>query len=249
MAQGAYSVLVSLIALLLFSPIVGVNQNIVENHSEFLASNYDDGSRDGDYDVSLEFAEGNEGISYVTRNEEIQKEFVVINEGTFNDTYDLSVSWDYFNILFPNTETALILNALSNIQSNGCISKISLSLNFKIKIICNEIRINLKKNKWTKYNKLHISSTFFFERRVFDDLYDKQSNFVVNIDTTSFVINKINLGHHIIEYSFVDKGNMQLMIDGEVVILTKKHEGLNIHTVDSDYFFLNSNYFKNTIKR
>jgi len=165
------------------------------------------------------------------------------------DLLDLSVSWDYFNILFPNTETALILNALSNIQSSGCISKISLSLNFKIKIICNEIRINLKKNKWTKYNKLHISRTFFFERRVFDDLYDKQSNFVVNIDTTNLVINKINLGHHVIEYSFVDKENMQLMIDGEVVILTKKHEGLNIHTVDSDYFFLNRNFFNNTIKR
>jgi len=165
------------------------------------------------------------------------------------DLLDLSVSWDYFNILFPNTETALILNALSNIHSSDCISKISLSLNFKIKIICNEIRINLKKNKWTKYNKLHISRTFFFERRVFDDLYDKQSNFVVNIDTNNLVINKINLGHHVIEYSFVDKGNMQLMIDGEVVILTKKHEGLNIHTVDSDYFFLNRNYFDNTMKR
>ena len=36
------------------------------------------------------------------------------------DLLDLSVSWDYFNILFPNTETALILNALSNIQSSGC---------------------------------------------------------------------------------------------------------------------------------
>ncbi|PBO81616.1 MAG: hypothetical protein COC13_01520, partial [Methanobacteriota archaeon] len=94
MAQGAYSVLVSLIALLLFSPIVGVNQNIVGNHSELLASNYDDGSRDGDYDVLLEFAEGNEGNSEVTRNEEVQKEFVVTNEGTFNDTYDLSVSWN-----------------------------------------------------------------------------------------------------------------------------------------------------------
>jgi len=165
------------------------------------------------------------------------------------DLFDLSVSWDYFNILFPNTETALILNALYNIQSSGCISKISLSLNFKIKIICKEIRINLKKNKWTKYNKLHFSRTFFFENRVFDDLYDKQSNFVVNIDTTNLVINKINLGHHVIEYSFVDKGNMQLMIDWEVVILTKKHEGLNIHTVDSDYFFLNRNFFNNTIKR
>ena len=165
------------------------------------------------------------------------------------DLLDLSVSWDYFNILFPNTETALILNALSNIHSSDCISKISLSLNFKIKIICNEIRINLKKNKWTKYNKLHISRTFFFERRVFDDFYDKQSNYVVNIDTTNLVINKINLGHNVIEYSFLDKENMQLMIDGEVVILTKKHEGLNIHTVDSDYFFLNRNFFNNTIKR
>jgi len=99
MAQGAYSVLVSLIALLLLSPIVGVNQNVVENHSELLASNYDAGSRDGDYGVSLEFGNNNEGISYVTRNEEIQKEFVVTNEGTFNDTYDLSVSWNDLNNL------------------------------------------------------------------------------------------------------------------------------------------------------
>jgi len=165
------------------------------------------------------------------------------------DLLDLSVSWDYFNILFPKTETELILNALYNIQSSGCISKISLSLNFKINIFCNEIRIKLKKNKWTKYNKFHISRTFFFERRVFDDFYDKQSNYVVNIDTTNLVINKINLGHNVIEYLFLDKENMQLMIDGEVVILTKKHEGLNIHTVDSDYFFLNRNYFDNTMKR
>ena len=91
MAQGAYSVLVSLIALLLLSPIIGVNQNVVEDYSELLASNYDGGSRDGDYGVSLEFGENNEGLSYVTRNEEIQKEFVVTNEGSFNDTYDLSL--------------------------------------------------------------------------------------------------------------------------------------------------------------
>ena len=115
---------------------------------------------------------------------------------------DLSVSWDYFNILFPNTETELILNSLSNIQASGCILKVSLSHNLKINIICNEIRINLKKNKWTKYNKLHISRTFFFERRVFDDFYDKQSNYVVNIDTTNLVINKINLGHNVIDIRF-----------------------------------------------
>ena len=165
------------------------------------------------------------------------------------DLLDLSVSRDYFNILFPNTETALFLNALSNIHSSDCISKISLSLNYKIKIICNEIRTNLKKYKWAKYNKLHISRTFFFESRVFDDLYDKQSNYVVIIDATNLFINKTNLGHNVIGYSFLDKENMQLMIDGEVVILTKKHEGLNIHTVDYDYFFLNRNYFNNTMKR
>ena len=164
------------------------------------------------------------------------------------DLLDLSVSWDYFNILFPNTETALILNALSNIQSSGCISKISLSLNFKIKIICNEIRINLKKNKWTKYNKLHISRTFFFERRVFDDFYDKQDNYNVNIDTNNFVVNNINLGHYIIEYSFIDKQNLQLTINEEDVILTKKTEGLYIHTPNSDFFFLNPNYYENTRK-
>ena len=68
-----------------------------------------------------------------------------LKQGLNVDLLDLSVRWDYFNILFPNSETALILNALSNIQSSGCISKISLSLNYKIKIICNEIRTNLKK--------------------------------------------------------------------------------------------------------
>ena len=114
---------------------------------------------------------------------------------------------------------------------------------------CDEIRIDYEGNNWVKHGEMNISSTFFFERRVFDDIYDKQSNFDVNIDTTNLVINKINLGHHVIEYSFVDKRNMQLMIDGEVVILTKKQEGLNIHTVDSNYFFLNPNFFHNTIKR
>jgi uncharacterized membrane protein len=94
MAKGVYTVLVPLISLLLVSPIVGINQNIVENHSEFLAGDFDDISRDGDYDVSLELAPENQGISSVTRNEEIQNEFIVTNGGNLDDTYDLSVSWN-----------------------------------------------------------------------------------------------------------------------------------------------------------
>jgi len=165
------------------------------------------------------------------------------------DLLDLSVKWDILNIVFANTQSSLILNSITKIQTNKCTAYISLLLNIKIKMKCDEIRIDYEGNNWVKHGEMNISSTFFFERRVFDDIYDKQSDFVVNIDTTNLVINKINLGHHVIEYSFVDKRNMQLMIDGEVVILTKKQEGLNIHTVDSNYFFLNPNFFHNTIKR
>ena len=165
------------------------------------------------------------------------------------DLLDLSVKWDILNIVFANSQGSLILNSIKNIQTNKCTAYISLLLNIKIEMKCDEIRIDYEGNNWVKHGEMNISSTFFFERRVFDDIYDKQSNFEVNIDTTNLVINKINLGHHVIEYSFVDKRNMQLMIDGEVVILTKKQEGLNIHTLDSNYFFLNPNFFHNTIKR
>ena len=94
MTKKVYMVLVPLISLLLVSPIVGINQNMVENHSEFLAGDFDDISRNGDYEVSLEFAPGNEGISSVTRNEEIQNYFTVTNVGNLDDTYNLSVSWN-----------------------------------------------------------------------------------------------------------------------------------------------------------
>ena len=164
------------------------------------------------------------------------------------DLLDLSVSWDYFNIVSPLTQSAHILTSLSTIKSTGCISNIALSLNIHIDINCNEIRIEIKRNKWTKNGGLYISRTFFFERRVFDDFYDKQGNYNVNIDTNNFVVNNVNLGHYIIEYSFIDKQNLQLMINEEDVILTKKPEGLNIHTPDSDFFILNRNYYENTRK-
>ena len=58
----------------------------------------------------------------------------------------------------------------------------------------------------------------------------------------------MNLGHYIIEYSFIDTENLQLMINGEDVLLSKRTEGLNIHTPDSDFFILNRNYYENTRK-
>jgi len=164
------------------------------------------------------------------------------------DLLDLSVSWDYFNIVFPWNQGAYILNALATIKSTECISNIAFLFNIYIDIKCKQIRIEIKRNNWIKNGELRISSTFFFDRRVFDDFYDKQGNYNVNIDTNNFVVNNVNLGHYEIEYSFVNKQNLQLMINGKDIILTKKPEGLNIKTTDSDFFILNRNYYENTRK-
>jgi len=164
------------------------------------------------------------------------------------DLLDLSVSWDYFNIVFPWNQGAHILKSLSTIKSTGCISNIAFSFNIHIDLKCNEIRIEIKKNNWIKNGGLHISRTFFFDHRVFDDFYDKQGNYNVNIDTNNFVVNNVNLGHYEIEYSFVNKQNLQIMVNGKDIILTKKPEGLNIKTTDSDFFILNRNYYENTKK-
>jgi len=93
MSKSVYSFLVTLLALLLISPIAGVNYSSVEQTSSLL-SNVNDNLARGDYEVSIEFDESNTGFSEVTRNEEISAEFVVSNTGTFDDTYVLSVSWD-----------------------------------------------------------------------------------------------------------------------------------------------------------
>jgi len=163
------------------------------------------------------------------------------------DFLDLSVSWDYFNIVSPLNQGAHILVALSTIKSNGCISRITLLLNIHIDISCNEVRIEIKRNKWAKNGDLHISRTFFFERRVFDDFYDKQGNYNVKVVAKNFFINNVNLGHYIIEYSFIDTENLQLMINGKDVLLSKRNEGLNINTPDSDFFILNQNFYENTM--
>ena len=93
MSKSAYSILVTLLALLLVSPIAGVNHGGIENNSDLLSNNYSDLAR-GDYEVEIELGDGNEGLTEVTRNEEVTTAFVVSNTGTFDDTYDLSVTWD-----------------------------------------------------------------------------------------------------------------------------------------------------------
>jgi len=160
------------------------------------------------------------------------------------DPLGMSVSWDYFNIAFPTSQSAHILNAFSNIKSYSCVSNIGISLKINIDINCNEIRINLKQNRWIKYGGLKISSTFFFLERVFHDFYDKQGFYEVKIDTDSLYINNTNQGKYIIKYTFQDEDNLIIKINKNEITLKNQEEGLNIRTPNSNFFILNQNFFE-----
>jgi len=164
------------------------------------------------------------------------------------DLLDLSVKWDSLNIVLANSQSALLLNYISKIQSSKCITNISFMLNIQIEIKCDEIRIDYKSNNWVKHGEMNISSTFFFERRVFDDIYDKQGSYDVQIAIKKLFLNKTDSGQHLVKYYFDNNKNLLTHINGRDISLTKQNEGLNIHTPESDYFILNRNFFHNTIK-
>ena len=164
------------------------------------------------------------------------------------DLLDLSVKWDILNIVFANSQSSLILNSITKIQTNKCTAHISLLLNIKIEMKCDEIRIDYKSNNWVSHDEMNISSTFFFERRVFDDIYDKQGSYEVKIDTQKLYLNKINNGQYLVKYYFDNNKKLLTNINGRDISLTKQNEGLNVHTPETNFFILNRNFFNNTKK-
>ena len=164
------------------------------------------------------------------------------------DLLDLSVKWDILNIGFNNRQSALIINSITKIQTNKCIANISLLLKIQIEMKCDEIRIDYKVINWVKSGDMNISSTFFFERRVFDDIYDKQGSYEVKINTQKLYLNNTNHGQHLIEYAFENNKKLLTNVNGRDISLTKQNEGLKIHTHETDFFILNRNFFDNTIK-
>ena len=88
---------------------------------------------------------------------------------------------------------------------------------------------------------------FGLDRNIFEDLYGKQGNYIVTINTNNLYINNTNQGDYRIKYYFQDKNTIRININNSDLTVKRQNEGLNIHTEDSDYFFLNSNYFKNNI--
>ena len=164
------------------------------------------------------------------------------------DLLDLSVKWDTLNIVLVKSQSALILNYISKMQAFKCITNISFMLNIQIEINCDEIRIDYKSNNWVSHGGMNISSTFFFERRVFDDIYDKQGSFEVKISAKKLYLNKINNGQYLVKYSFDNNKKLLTNINGRDISLTKQNEGLNVHTPETNFFILNRNFFNNTKK-
>ena len=169
------------------------------------------------------------------------------------DFLELSISWDKLNILAPVFPEGHFINSIKNIDSSNCILEVSLALKIKLDAVCEEIRIGFDIYEWELYQNLNISKSHFiifgYDRNIFEDLYGKQGNHIVTINTNNLYINNTNQGDYRIEYYFQDENTIRININKSDLTIKRQNEGLNIHTVDSDYFFLNSNYFKNTMKR
>ena len=169
------------------------------------------------------------------------------------DFLELSISWDKLNILAPVFPEGHFINSIKNIDSSNCILEVSLALKIKLDAVCDEIRIGFDIYEWELYQNLNISKSHFiifgYDRNIFEDLYGKQGNHIVTINTNNLYINNTKQGDYRIEYYFQDENTIRININKSDLTIKRQNEGLNIHTVDSDYFFLNSNYFKNTMKR
>jgi len=169
------------------------------------------------------------------------------------DFLELSISWDKLNILAPVFTEGHFINSIKNIDSSNCILEVSLALKIRLDAVCDEIRIGFDIYEWELYQNLNISKSHFisfgYHRNIFEDLYGKQGNHIVTINTNNLYINNFNQGDYRIEYYFQDEDTIRININKSDLTIKRQREGLNIYTADSKYFFLNRNYFNNTMKR
>ena len=168
------------------------------------------------------------------------------------DFLELSISWEKLNTVAPVFPEGHFINSIKNIDSSNCILEVSLALKIKLDVVCEEIMIGFDSYEWELYQNINISKSHFilfgYDRNIFEDLYGKQGNLIVTINTNNLYINNTNKGDYRIEYYFQDEDTIRININKSDLTIKRQKEGLNIHTTDSEYFFLNSNYFNNTMK-
>ena len=168
------------------------------------------------------------------------------------DFLELSISWEKLNTVAPVFPEGHFINSIKNIDSSNCILEVSLALKIKLDVVCEEIMIGFDSYEWELYQNINISKSHFilfgYDRNIFEDLYGKQGNHIVTINTNNLYINNTNKGDYRIEYYFQDEHTIRININKRDLTIKRQKEGLKIHTTDSEYFFLNSNYFNNTMK-
>ena len=166
------------------------------------------------------------------------------------DFLELSISWDKLNTVAPVFPEGHFINSIKNIDSSNCILEVSLALKIKLEAVCEEIRIGFDIYEWELYQNLNISKSHFiifgYDRNIFEDLYGKQGNHIVTINTNNLYINNTNQGDYRIEYYFQDEDTIRININKSNLTIKRQNEGLNIHTTQTDFFFLNHNIFKLT---
>jgi len=164
------------------------------------------------------------------------------------DFLELSTSWDKFNILAPVLPQGHVINSIKNIDSSNCILEVSLALKINLNAVCEEIRIGFDLYEWELFQSLNISKSHFisfgYDRNIFEDLYGKQANHIVTLNTKNLYINNTNHGHYRIEYYFQDEDTMRININKSDFTIKRQKEGLKISTPYSNFFILNQNYFK-----
>ena len=164
------------------------------------------------------------------------------------DFLELSISWDKLNILAPVFPEGHFINSIKNIDSSNCILEVSLALKINLDAVCEEIRIGYDLFEWELYQNLNISKSHFilfgYDRNIFEDLYGKQGNYIVTINTNNLFINNTNHGHYRIEYYFQDEDTIRININKNDFTIKRQKEGLKIRTPYSNFFILNQNFFQ-----
>jgi len=164
------------------------------------------------------------------------------------DFLELSASWDKFNILTPVFPKGHVINSIKNIDSNNCTLEVSLALKINLDAVCEEIRLGIDLQEWELYQNLNISRSHFisfgYDRNIFEDLYGKQGNHIVTLNTNNLYINNTNHGHYRIEYYFQDEDTMRININESDIKIKRQKEGLKIGMPYSNFFILNQNFFE-----
>ena len=161
---------------------------------------------------------------------------------------ELSLSWSKLNILAPVFTEGHFINSIKNIDSSNCILEVSFALKIKLDTVCDEIRIGFDNIEWELYQSLNISKSHFisfgYHRNIFEDLYGKQGNHIVTINTNNLYINNSNQGDYRIEYYFQDEDTIRININKSDFTIKRQKEGVKISTPYSKFFKLNQNFFQ-----